>query len=163
MRRLSEDVRRLGLDLAIAAGVNGVFLALSALGLWPLGKARLAGQLARGLAVLTFLIAIVVWVSAWIQERFRIESDPPSTAFVIMNLIVSGALQVGWSAYAALAVAGFTSGASFGAAAALHAVGVLSSFLSNVIVGAFYHGHLYKMANALLSVAGYIIVAVFAR
>jgi hypothetical protein len=162
MRGLSEDTRRLALDLAVAAGVNAILLGLGALVLWPMGKAGLAGHLARGLCLFTIAIALAVWVSAWIQTLFRIEADPPSGAFVIMNLAVSGALQVGWSAYAALVASRFSTGAPFGIAATLYVVGFLSSFLSSVVVGAFYHGHLYKMVNALLAIAGYLVFAVAA-
>lgn len=161
MRGLSEDLRRLGLDLLVAAGVNGVFFAVSALVLWPMGKASLAGRLAVGLCLFALMIALVVWVSAWIQTLFRIEEDPPSKTFVIMNLVVSGALQVGWSAWAALAAGGFVRGASFGIAATVYVVGFLSSFLSSVVVGAFYHGHLYKMVNALLAIVGFVVFAVW--
>jgi uncharacterized SAM-binding protein YcdF (DUF218 family) len=163
MRRLSEDIRRLGWDLLVAAGVNGILFAVSALVLWPMGKARLAGQLAIGLCLFAILIGLVVWVSAWLQTLFRIEEDPPSKAFVIMNLAVSGALQVGWSAYAALAAGSSAPGASFGIAATLYVAGFLSSFLASVVVGAFYHGHLYKMVNALLAVVGYVVFAVWFR
>ncbi|HEV7238302.1 MAG TPA: hypothetical protein VGQ36_03605 [Thermoanaerobaculia bacterium] len=163
MRRLSEDIRRLGLDLLIAAGVNGILFVVSALVLWPMGKASLAGQLAIGLCLFAILIGLVVWVSAGLQTLFRIEEDPPSKAFVIMNLAVSGALQVGWSAYAALAAGRAALGASLGIAATLYVVGFLSSFLASVVVGAFYHGHLYKMVNALLAIVGYLVFAVCFR
>ena len=161
MRGLSEDIRRLGLDLSVAAGVNALLLGLGAFVLWPMGKAGLAGQLGRGLCLFTIATALAVWVSAWIQTLFRIESDPPSGAFVIMNLAVSGALQVGWSGYAALAASRFATGATFGIATTLYVVGLLSSFLVSMVVGAFYHGHLYKMVNALLAIAGYLVFAIW--
>ena len=157
--RLSEDIRRFAWDLLIAAALNGILLGLGALVLWPMGKVRLIADLAKGLGLLAILVSVVVWISAWMQTRFRIESDPPSTAFVIMNLAVSGAFQVGWSAYAALAASRYATGTSFGIAATLYGIGFLSSFLFTTVVGAFYHGHLYKMVNALLATTGYLVVA----
>lgn len=157
--RLSEDAQRFAWDLLIAAGLNGILLGLGALVLWPMGKVRLIGDLAKGLGLCAILVAVAVWISAWIQTRFRIESDPPSTAFVIMNQAVSGAFQVGWSAYAALAASRYASGTSFGIAATLYTIGFLFSFLFTTVVGAFYHGHLYKMVNVLLAIAGYLVVA----
>lgn len=141
--------------------MNAILFGVSALVLWPMGKAAMAGQLAKGLRLFAVVAALVVLVCAWIQRLFRIEVDPPSHAFVIMNLIVSAALQLGWSAFAALAAVRFAPGASFGIAAAVYTVGLLSSFLSSVLVGAFFHGHLYKMINALLSIAGYLVFAIW--
>jgi hypothetical protein len=161
MSRFSEDSRRLGVDLLIAAGVNAVLFALSALVLWPMGKAGLAGRLAIGLCLFAIVVAVAVGVLALVEKLFRIESDPPSTAFVTLSLLFSGALQVGWSAYAALAARGFAPGASFGVVAAIYIVGFLSSFLAGTVVGAFFSGQLYKIVNAALAVAGYLIFAIW--
>lgn len=155
MRRISEDVRELGWDFLVAVLVNGVFLGLGALVLWAMGKAGLAGQLATGLLLLTVVVALAAWVSGIVQNLLRIESDPPSNAFLLMNVVVSGALQLGWAGYAALAASRFAAGASLGIAIAVHAIGCLSSFLAGTVVGAFYRGQLYKIINALLSIAGY--------
>jgi hypothetical protein len=161
MRPLSEDARRLGLDLSIAAGLNGVFLVVAALVLWPMGKAGLVGDLARSLCLFAIVVALTVGASLLIQRLFRIESDPPSNVFVIMNLAVSGALQLGWATYAARAARTFAPGASFWVAATVYAVGFLSSLLSQSVVGAFYRGQLYTMVNVLLAVAGYVVFAVW--
>jgi hypothetical protein len=163
VRRISEDVRELGWDLLAAVLVNSVFLGLGALVLWAMGKAGLAGRLGMGLLLFTVVVALSGWVSGIVQNLLRIESDPPSNAYLLMNVAVSGVLQLGWAWYAALAATRFAAGASPGIAVGVHAVGALSSFLSGTVVGAFYRGHLYKMINALLSIAGYGVFAVIAR
>jgi hypothetical protein len=159
VRRISEDVRQLGWDFLVAVLVNTIFLGLGALVLWAMGKAGLAGQLGKGLLLFTVVVALVAWVSGIVQSVLRIESDPPSNAYLLMNVVVSGALQLGWAGYAALAASRFAAGASLGIAVGVYAVGALSSFLSGTVVGAFYRGHLYKMINALLSIAGYGVFA----
>jgi hypothetical protein len=161
MRRLSEDTRRLGFDLLIAAGLNGILFLLGALVLWPMGKAGLVGHLAKGFCLFAIATGLAVGVSVLIQRLLRIEADPPSNVFVIMNLVVSGALQLGWAAYAALAARTFAPGASFWAAATVYAVGFLSSLLSQSVVGAFYRGQLYTMVNVLLAVAGYLVFGIW--
>ena len=122
-------------------------------------QAARAGRLAGGLALFTLIIAVAAWLSAIVQRLFRIEDDPPSNAFVIMNAATSGILQLGWSAYAARAAGTFAAGAPLGITITVHVIAFLSSFLSSVLVGAFYTGHLYKMVNAVLAVAGYVVFA----
>lgn len=129
--------------------------------LWPMGKAGFAGHLAKGLCLFAIVVVLAVGVSPLIQRLFRIESDPPSNVFVIMNLVLSGALQLGWAAYAARAAVSYAPGASFWIAAAVYVVGFLSSLLSHALVGAFYRGHLYSMVNALLAVGGYLVFAIW--
>ncbi len=158
---MSESGRKIGLDLLIALGIEGVILILSALLLWPFGKAALAGQLARGFCIFLLAVYAAFYVSALLQKLFRIDSDPPSDAYVLVNLFVSACVQTGWAAFTALAVTSHAAGASWLAAAVLYFLGLVVSWGASSATGAFFQGYLYRTINAALSLAGYLLFAVW--
>jgi hypothetical protein len=157
--RLLPLLPKVGSELLLAVGINGTFFLLAALVLWPLGHASLVGSLALGL--LTFMITgfVVFLLSVIGHAVLRIDTDPPSNASIVANLIASVMLQAGWAAFVALAVTGHTSGAGFVVAGVLHLVGVIASWFGTVVTGAFFQGSLYKSACALVSFIGYGIFA----
>ncbi len=161
MNRLSEGARKAVTELLLAGAVNGFFFALLALVLWPMGKARLSAHLAGGFCVFAFVVCVVFVAGLVIQRVFRIEEDPPSNPYIILNLVLGAFLQLGWAAYAASAVTGLAAGASLWIAAVLYVVGIIASWLTTMVTGALYQGTLYKLVNALLSVAGYVLFAVW--
>lgn len=148
-------------ELIFAGGFTALFLGLSALLLWPFGKVTLAIQLAKGYAIFWVVLSFASWVLGLIHRMFRVESDPPSSTYVFTNLGLSAFLQVGWPAFAVLAVSGFLAGSSTLLVAGLHLTGFLSSLVASVLVGAFYQGTLYKFVNGPLALASYIIFAIW--
>jgi hypothetical protein len=156
-----ESARKIGSELLLAAIVNGVFFVLVALALWPLGKVGLAGHLSKGLCLFALVICVAAAANALLQKLLRIESDPLSDAYVIVNLAVSAVVQLGWPAFAALAVSSQVSGAPFWMGALLHLVGWIASWLSTAVTSAFFQGSLYKRVNALLALAGYPLFALW--
>ena len=161
MSRPSEGDSKTLWELIFAGGSTLLFLGLSALLLWLCGKATLAIQLAKGYVVFWVVLSFASWGLGLGQRMFRVETDPPSSTYVFTNLGLSAFLQVGWSAFAVLAVSRFLSGSSIGLAVGLHLAGFLSSLVASVMVGAFYQGTLYKFVNGPLALVSYIVFTVW--
>ncbi|HEV2842016.1 MAG TPA: hypothetical protein VGW39_11870 [Chthoniobacterales bacterium] len=161
MSRPTEADNKTLWELILAGGSTLLFLGLSALFLWPFGKAALAIHLAKGYVVFWIVLSFASWVLGLVHRMFRFESDPPSSPYVFTNLGLSAFLQVGWSAFAVLAVSGFLGGSSIWLAVGLHLAGFLSSLVASVMVGAFYQGTLYKFVNGPLALVSYIVFAVW--
>jgi hypothetical protein len=166
MIRLPRDDQKTLWEYTAAALLLVVFLAIAGLSLWPAGKLVLVLRLAKGYALFWVILAGTWWPLTLLQRMFRLESDPPSSAYVFTNLGLSAFLSAGWSAFAALLVSSFLAGSATWIAVVLHLIGFLSSLVASVMVGAFYQGTLYKMVNGPLALISYIIFAdwpVFAR
>jgi hypothetical protein len=123
------------------------FLAFAALALWPLGRARLALNLAKGYVVFWLTVRTAVGVLHILQRYFRVNLYDRSDAYIISGIAVSGVLQAGWSAFAALSVRGFTADASNWIDAALYAVGALSCIAALYPVSAYFQGGIYRLIN----------------
>lgn len=157
--RLLPYLSKIGSELLLAAGINGAFFVLAALLLWSFGQVALVGHLAVGWLLYVVVGGLALLFSVIVQSLFRIQIDPPSDAFIVVNLAVGAVVQLGWAAFAALAVVALTPGATWSAAVALHSVGVLASWLSTVVTGAYFQGSIYKSANALVAIVGYAVFA----
>lgn len=160
MSRPAEDASKTSWELIVAGSLTLLFLGLSALLLWPFGNAALTIQLAKGYGLFWVVLALTSWVIALIYRVLRVETDPPSTTYVITNLCVSAFLQTGWSAFAALTVRNLA-GTSIGTTVALWVVGFVSSYVGFAIAGVFYQGTLYKLINAPLALLSYVVFAVW--
>lgn len=161
MSRPTETDSKTLWELIFAAGATLLFLGLSALLLWPFGKAALAIQLAKGYLIFWVVVSFASWVLGLGHRMFRVESDPPSSPYVFTNLGLSAFLQTGWSAFAVLAVSSSLTGSSTWLVAGLHLTGFLSSLVASFMVGAFYQGTLYKFVNGPLALVSYIVFAVW--
>jgi hypothetical protein len=161
MSRSTEANSKTLWELIFAGGSTLLFLGLSALLLWPLGKAALAFEFAKGYALFWVILSFASWLLGLGQRMCRVESDPPSSTFVFTNLGLSAFLQAGWSAFAVLAVGSFLAGASTWLIAGLHLTGFLSSLFASFLVGAFYQGTLYKFVNGPLALISYIVYAIW--
>jgi hypothetical protein len=96
-----------------------------------------------------------------LQRIFRMDLYSHFDAYVISGLILSGFVQVGWSAYAAPVVRNFVADAPIWIAIILYVVGVLSCYVASVIVAAFYMGSIYRMVNPLLAIISFIVFSVW--
>ena len=157
---LHEDQKEL-FDYLFAIVLNAVFLALTALLLWPLGRAMMVLHLAKG--YWGFWAAVIVTASllVLVQRIFRMDLYSRYQAYVISGLAVSGFVQAGWSAFAALVVHESATGAPVWTKIILYGVGVVSSYVACVIVGAFYMGGLYRMVNTALALVSFILFSVW--
>jgi hypothetical protein len=157
---LHEDQKEL-FDYLLANVLNIVFLALAALLLWPLGRAMMAFHLAKGYCLFWGALIVTAAVVVLLQRIFRVDMYSHFDAYVISGLAVSGFLQAGWSAFAALVVRGSVADAPTWVAAILYAVGVLSCYVACVAVSAFYVGGLYRMVNLPLAMLSFVVFSVW--
>ena len=139
-----------------------IFLGLAALALWPFGLAALAWQLAKGYGILWVVIASSILLLALYRRVFRVDVDDNFDAYVIPAIIVSGIIQAGWSAFAALTVRSTAAGAGLWTAVALYVVGFVSSYIAFGIVSSYYNGSIYKTINLPLSAASFVLSCLWA-
>src|ERR1044072_4567058 len=132
---LLHEVQKELFDYLFAVVLNVFFLALVTLMLWPLGKASFALHLAKGYWVFWTVVIIASAVMILVQRSFRIDLDSRFNAYVISGLILSGFLQIGWSAFAALAVRTSITSMSIWMAVVVILVGVVSCYVTTVVVG----------------------------
>ena len=157
---LHEDPKEF-FDYLFAVVLNAVFLALLALLLWPMGKATMALSLAKGYWIFWTAVILASCVLVVVQRIFRLDLDSHFDAYVISGVIVSGVLQVGWSAFLAPLIHKFVAGAPVWMVVILYIVGVLSCYVACVIVSAFYMGALYRYANLIFAIVSFIVFSVW--
>jgi hypothetical protein len=81
-------------------------------------------------------------------------------AFVVSNLLISGILMVGWTAFAALVTHEAAAVAGLWLAGVLYLTGLLSGVVACQVLGSFYSGQVYRFACLLVACAGFILFAV---
>jgi lysylphosphatidylglycerol synthetase-like protein (DUF2156 family) len=158
---LMRDEQKELFDALFASVLAVLFLGLSALALWPLGRALMTFRLAKGLCLFAVVLYVTAVLVVLIQRQFRVDIDSHHDAYVISNLAVSGFLQAGWSAFAALTLQDFTAGAPVWVVAILYFVGLLSCYVTFNIVSTLYGGSIYRMVNVLLSLTSFVIFSVW--
>jgi len=157
---LHEDQKEL-FDYLFAVVLNIVFLAITGLLLWPLGRTIMAFHLAKGYWTFWAVLIITASLLALVQRIFRVDLYSHSGAYVISGLVVSGFLQAGWSAFAALVVQNSVTGAPVWIMIILYAAGGLSTYVAGVIVGALFTGTLYKFVSLALGIISFIVFSVW--
>jgi hypothetical protein len=153
---LHEDRKEL-FDYLFAVALNAAFLALVALLLWPMGRAATALSLARGFWGFWTVLIVTSSLVVLLQRLFRVDMDSHPDGYVISGLAVSGVLQAGWSAFAALTVGGAAAGVPLWLAAVLYSVGLLSCWVAFNIVSTFYMGSIYRTTNLVLATVSFIL------
>lgn len=134
---------------------------LAALALWPAGMAGVGLRLLKGFMVLWFIVFVVYVLAAWIQRRLRVDLYSHPDAFVVSNLLVSGILMVGWTAFAAVVTRDAAAVAGLWLACVLYLFGLLSGVVACQVLGSFYNGQVYKFACLLVACVGFILFAVW--
>src|SRR5687768_3435853 len=129
---LLRDEQQELFDYLFALILNGVFVLLIALMLWPLGRLELAWQIARAYWIFWTVVIIVASVVALTYRIFRMDLYSHANAYVITGLVTSGFLQVGWSAFVAPFICNSVSGAPVWTVIILYAVGVVSCWVAAV-------------------------------
>jgi hypothetical protein len=157
---LHEDQKEL-FDYLFAIVLNAVFLALTALLLWPLGRTTIAFRLAKGYWIFWTVIIVTALLLALVHRIFRMDLYSHPDAYVITGLVVSSFLQVGWSAFAVLVVQNSIAGAPVWLMIILHAAGGVSTYVACVIVGAFFTGTLYRFVSLALGIISFIVFSVW--
>lgn len=157
---LHEDQKEL-FDRLFAIAVNVVFIALTALLLWPMGKATFALRLGKGYWIFWSVLIFTSAAVYLIQRYFRVDLYSHHNVYVISGLAVSGVLQVGWSAFLALVIRDAVAGAPLPVTIVLYGVGVISSYVASVIVGSYYTGGIYRMVNSALAILSFIVFSIW--
>jgi hypothetical protein len=157
---LHENQKEL-FDYLFAIVLNAVFLGLIALILWPMGRAMLAFRLAKGYWYFWSVLIVIAALLVLVQRIFRMDLYSHPSAYVNSGLAVSGFVQVGWSAFAALVISGAVTNASVVVMIVLYAVGVVSSYVASVVVGAFFMGSIYRMVNMILAAVSFILFSIW--
>ena len=154
---LMHDDQKELFEALFASVLTVLFLGLSALALWPAGKAIMSLRLMKGYWLFCIVLYATSIVVVLIRRMFRVDIDSNFDAYVLSGLAVSGFLQVGWSAFAALTVHNFTPGAPVWVVVAVYLVGLLSCYIAFTIVSTLYMGSIYRQTNLMLALAGFII------
>jgi len=157
---LHEDQKEL-FDYLFATALNIVFLVLATLILWPLGWATFALSLTKGYWVFWTVVIMISSVLVLAQRFFRMDLFSRFNAYVISGLVLSGFLQLGWSAFAALAVRNSITNMSVWMAIVVIVLGVISCYVASVILGAFYSGGLYRMVNLFLAILSFVVFIIW--
>lgn len=157
---LHEDQKEL-FDYLFALVLNILFVALTAVLLWPFGKAAVAWRLTKGYWMFWTVLIVTSALMVLAQRLFRMDLYSRADAYVISALILSGFLQIGWSAYVAPVVRSSVADASIVATIIMYAVGFVSAYVAAVIVGAYYTGGLYRMVNSGLAFLTFIVFSIW--
>lgn len=157
---LREEQKEL-FDSLYAAALALVFFALAALALWPLGQVSLVWRLVKGYWLLCVVLPLAALLLGIFHRIFRIEFDTRFDAYVVSALAVSGFVQAGWSAFAALAVRDPAAAASWPTAAALYVVGFLSCYVASAVVAAYYSGQIYRYVNIPLACVSFLLFSLW--
>jgi hypothetical protein len=148
-------------DYLFALVVNLLFVALLMLLLWPLGRLNMAIRLAKGFWMFWTVLIATSAVLALVQRYFQIDLDEHYNAYVISGLVLSGIVQIGWSAFAAPVVGSFAANASVWVAIVLYGAGAVSAYVASVVVGSYYSGSLYRMVNPALAILSFVVFSVW--
>ena len=157
---LHEDQKEL-FNYLFAIALNAVFLGLTALLLWPAGKAATALTLAKGFWGFWTIMIVMTSLVALFQRLFRVDMYSHPDVYIISGLAVSGIILTGWSAFAALTVGGSAAGVSLWVAAVLYFVGFLSCWVALNIVSAYYMGSIYRTVNLVVAPVSFVLCCVW--
>jgi hypothetical protein len=148
-------------QVIVAVALCLLLPALAALALWPAGMPGVGLSLLKGFGVLWLVVPVVFVAAAWVQRRLRVDLYSHPDAFVVSNLLVSGILMLGWTAFAALVTRDAAAAAGLWLAGLLYLLGLLSGVVACQVLGSFYSGHVYKFACLLVACAGFVLCAVW--
>ena len=157
---LHDDQKEL-FEILFALALNIVFLGLATLLLLALDWLLLALSLAKGSGILWIGIFGTAVLVSRIHGFFGINLYDHSNAYVISNLVVSSFLQMGWAAFASMAVQGFTDGMSVWIVGILYSVTFLSCFITFFAVSSFYRGTIYRLVGLPLALISFILFSMW--
>ncbi len=158
---LIHDEQKDLFEFLVALALNLVFLALSALLLWPLAKLALVWSMLKGHILLWLIIFVTAVLLNMVQRFFRMNMYDRANAYIGSALAVCCLLLLGWAAFAALAVQSFVNGGSVWTGVILYLVGGLSCLSAFFSVGSFYQGAVYKLVSMPLALVGFLIFSLW--
>ena len=146
-------------QVVVAVALCLLFPAVVALALWPAGEAGVGWRLLKGFGLFWVFVVVAYALASWAQRRLRVDLYSHPDAFVVSNLLVSGVLMLGWTAFAALVAREAAAVAGLWLACLLYLFGLLSGVVACQVLGSFYTGHVYKLACLLVACAGFALFA----
>jgi len=84
-----------------------------------------------------------------------------ATAYVASGLALGSFLQMGWSAFAALAVHGAIADAALGSTVLSYVAGVLSCVVAFFAVASVFHGAIYRLVHFPLGLLSFLVFSVW--
>jgi hypothetical protein len=156
---MSNAVAQLREDAFWASVLNFIFLAVAAVLLLPLGRGVLVLRLLGGYWLLWAALGVITAATAVIIRRFRVDTDRASDAYLLSNLLPGAVATFCWTGFAALMMDAAAADAPFWAAAILHAVGLVSSWIAFTVVSMVYQGTFYRGVNLPVALVGYVLFA----
>ncbi|PYS68947.1 MAG: hypothetical protein DMF69_18525 [Acidobacteria bacterium] len=160
MNRLSEDEQTDLFNNLLAGVLCVVFLVVTALVLWPMGKLGLVVRFASGFGLLWLALSVTSLFLLLFRHIFRVDIDSHYNVYVVSALVVSGFWQTCWSAFAVLAIRGFASG-SIWSSVVLYLLALVSCLVAFYDIGSFYQGHIYRTVNAPLAIISFIVFSIW--
>jgi hypothetical protein len=116
-------------------------------------------RLLAGYWVLWGVLGILTAATVLVIRRLRVDTDVPSRAYLLSNVVASAVVTALWAAFAAVLAGSAAAGAPLWAAALLYVVGLLSSWIAFTVVSTVYPGTLYRAVNLAVSLGGYVLFA----
>jgi hypothetical protein len=138
-----------------------IVLAVCALILLPLGRVRLAWELAQAIGILWVGVMFATFVLQRVQSLLRVEDDPPTDAYVLSNLFVSATVLFLWTGHLALLIREYARPAPTWTAAVICFIGLLASHTGFSSVSAFYAGQIYRFVNLFVALGGYLLFSLW--
>ncbi|HBL29884.1 MAG TPA: hypothetical protein DD490_23855 [Acidobacteria bacterium] len=152
---LLHDDRKDLYEALVALALGLVCFGLLGLLLWPAGRLALLPVLAQGYAVFWGVAWLTAGLAGFLMRRLRVNMYDHGTAYVVAGLVSGALLQMGWSAFAALAVQASLGGAPLGGRVLSHAAGGLTCVAASFVLGAVYQGTLYRLVHLPLALLSY--------
>lgn len=148
-------------NFLVALALNGVFLGVSALLLWPLDRLSLFASLAKGLGFLLLATISLAFLLGVFQRVLRLNLYQRSGAYIASTLLTSSYLLAGWAAFSRLTIDGSLAGATFWPDAALYLSGLLACLGGYYLVSAFFSGQIYQLLGLPFILASYLVFSVW--
>jgi len=157
---LHEDQKE-WFEYLFAVVLNAVFLVVVTLVLWPLDRLALAWDLTKGYWIFWGVLLLTGGLLVLGRRILRLNMDDHFNAYLISASIVSGLVQLGWSAFAAVTIDTYVAASSGWVVALLYAIALVSCWVAYVGVSSLYMGSFYRLVNLGLALVGFVVFCVW--
>jgi hypothetical protein len=157
---LHEDQKELFEDL-YSSLVNLLFIGFVVLLFWFLGRLEFAVRLMKGYWVFWIVLPTTAVLLVLFQRIFRVDLDSHPDAYIIAGITVSGFLQLGWSAFAALTSVQYSVGTAVWLKILIYVSGLISSYVSFGLISVYFAGSIYRRINLPLSAGSFALFSLW--
>jgi hypothetical protein len=163
MNRLLDEERKEVFDSLVAFVAGLLFLGLTALVLWPIGKARMALFYAEGYGLLWLGLGVTSLLLFVFRRVLRIDMYSHFDVYVISALIVSSFWQLCWSSFTAAVLQRYAADTSWLDFTLLYVIGLVSCFVAFLELSVFYQGSIYRIVNVPLGLVSFVLFCIWPR